>query len=179
MEKNNDYSKMSLIIIFLIFSHIGWLWEVVITSESYGIFVNRGFMHGPWLPVYGMGVVLLITLIGKKRITGWKVFFGSAVMCGVFEYFTSVLLESFFHAKWWDYSGEFLNFNGRTCFIAVILFGLAGSIIIRFAAPFLNICINKIPLKKQKIVCFVFGIIFLTDYVISLLNPNHGAGITF
>lgn len=179
MEKYNEYSKMSLIIIFFIFSHIGWVWEVGITSESYGNFVNRGFMHGPWLPVYGMGVVLLIILIGRKKWTGWKVFLGSAVLCGILEYITSILLESFFHAKWWDYSGEFLNFHGRTCFIVVILFGMAGSFIIRFAAPFLNICINKIPHNKQKIVCLVFGIIFLTDYVISLLYPNRGAGITF
>lgn len=179
MKRPNKYSKMSLIIIFLIFSHIGWLWEVAVTLEIYGIFANRGFMHGPWLPVYGTGVILLIVLLGRKKVTSIRIFLGSAVMCGILEYLTSLLLERVFHAKWWDYSGEFLNFNGRTCFAAIILFGLAGNFVIRIAAPFLNTCINKIPHKVQKILCFVLGFIFFTDYVISLLHPNKGAGITF
>lgn len=179
MERANEYSKMSLIIIFFIFSHIGWLWEVAVTLEIYGVFANRGFMYGPWLPVYGTGVVLLIIIMGRKRVTGWQVFIGSAFMCGMLEYFTSLLLERIFNAKWWDYSGEVLNLNGRTCFAAIVLFGIAGSFVIRIAAPFLNYCISKIPGRTQKIVCLIFGFIFLTDYLISLLHPNKGMGITF
>lgn len=179
MDRPNEYSKISLIIIFLIFSHIGWLWEVAVTLETYGFFANRGFMHGPWLPVYGTGVVLLIILMGRKKVTGWRIFLGSAVMCGILEYFTSLVLERVFHAKWWDYSKEFLNINGRTCFAAIILFGIAGSFVIRIVAPFLNSCVSRIPHRTQKIICLIFSFIFLADYVISLLHPNKGMGITF
>lgn len=179
MEKQNDYSKMSLIIIFLIFSHIGWLWEMSISSHSFGIFVNRGFMHGPWLPVYGTGAILIILLIGRKRMSGWRVFLGSAALCGILEYFTSWLLERLFHAKWWDYSQEFLNLNGRTCLTAVLLFGIAGNLILNFAAPFLNSRIDKMDCRKRKLVCTVFGIIFLADYIISLFHPNKGLGVIF
>lgn len=179
MERPDKYSKMSLIIIFFIFSHIGWLWEVAVTLWTYGFFANRGFMHGPWLPVYGTGVVLLIVLFGRKNVTGCGIFLGSAVMCGGLEYFTSFVLERVFHAKWWDYSGEFLDLNGRTCFAAIILFGIAGCFVIRIAAPFLNTCVSRIPRRMQKIVCLIFSFIFLADYAVSLLHPNKGIGITF
>lgn len=178
-EKHYDYSTASLMIIFLIFSHIGWLWEVMISSESFGAFVNRGFMHGPWLPVYGTGAILIILLIGRKRMSGWRIFLGSAALCGILEYFTSWLLERLFHAKWWDYSGEFLNLNGRTCLTAILLFGIAGNLILHFAAPFLNSRIDKMDCRKRKLICTVFGIIFLADYIISLFHPNKGLGVVF
>lgn len=179
MKRQNEYSKTTLILIFFIFSHIGWLWEVYVTRKVYGIFANRGFMYGPWLPVYGAGAVLLIVLLDGMRMETGRLFLASAVVCGALEYVTSFFLERVYHAKWWDYSGEFLNFSGRTCLTVMLLFGIAGNFVIRIAAPFFNRCIGKISGRVQRILCLVFGSTFFIDYIISLFHPNQGTGITF
>ena len=108
------YSVWSLVVLFLGLSFFGWLWEVGMHLVSYGNFVNRGALHGPWLPIYGTGSVLILTLLYRLRWNPALEFIATIVVCGFLEYMTSLVMEIVTGGmKWWDYSGYFLNLNGR------------------------------------------------------------------
>lgn len=101
-----------LTILFFVFSVIGWCMEVVLKFIQYHRFINRGFLIGPYCPIYGIGVVAVTVLVGgmfSREGTISEIFFAGYVLCGVLEYFTSWYMEKFFHARWWDYSNKPMN----------------------------------------------------------------------
>ena len=173
------YSICSLILLFFIFSFIGWLWEVSLHLISDGVFVNRGVLHGPWLPIYGSGGILIVTVLKKLRKNPVLEFAGIVILCGIVEYGTSYYLEMAHHGeKWWDYSGYFLNLNGRICAEGLLVFGIGGIAIVYILAPLLDNVIKRIHLKLLIPACVVLLILFAGDQVYSGKHPNTGKGIT-
>ncbi len=173
------YSIWSLILLFFIFSFIGWLWEVSLHLISDGVFVNRGVLHGPWLPIYGSGGILIVTVLKKLRKNPVLEFAGIVILCGIVEYGTSYYLEMAHHGeKWWDYSGYFLNLNGRICAEGLLVFGIGGIAIVYILAPLLDNVIKRIHLKLLIPACVVLLILFSGDQVYSGKHPNTGKGIT-
>lgn len=173
------YSITSLIILFFTFAFIGWLWEVSLHLISDGSFVNRGVLHGPWLPIYGTGGVLILVVLNKLRKSPAAEFAAAIVLCGCVEYFTSYYLEAVHNGKkWWDYSGYFLNINGRICAEGLLVFGLGGMAIVYVAAPLMDNLICKIRLQIIIPICAVLLCVFIFDNVYSKKHPNAGKGIT-
>ena len=173
------YSVWSLIMLFFAFSFIGWLWEVGIHVVLDGVFVNRGTFHGPWLPIYGAGGGLILTVLNRIRNHPVVTFFSIMFLCGVVEYGTSYYLETVYDGKkWWDYSGYFLNLNGRICAEGLLVFGIGGMVIVYVAAPLLDNWIRGI--KKQALVycCLALLGLYFADCVYSAGHPNEGKGIT-
>ena len=153
-----NYSITSLILLFFIISFIGWIWEVSLHLISDGVFVNRGALHGPWLPIYGSATIFL---------------------CGCVEYFTAYYLELTHNGvKWWDYSGYFLNLHGRICAEGLLIFGLGGLAIVYVLAPLLDNIIRKINRKIAIPICLVLLTAFIADHCYSHDHPNEGKGIT-
>ncbi len=173
------YTIPSLVLLFFILSFGGWLWEVILHIISDGSFVNRGVLHGPWLPIYGAGCVLILTLLYRFRTNPWVLFLLTMVLCGIVEYYTSVYLE-FTHngTKWWDYTGYFLNINGRVCAEGLLVFGLGGVAMTYFLAPVLDNYIRKIDFKVLVIICVVLISLYIIDSGYSRKYPNVGHGIT-
>ena len=101
-------------------------------------------MHGPWLPIYGCGGMLIILLLKPFREKPGQLFLGTVVVCGGVEYFTSWILEKLFDAKWWDYTGYFLNVNGRICFEGLLVFGMAGLAFTYIISPMLDDIYKKV-----------------------------------
>ena len=99
--------------IFIIYAFIGWCAEVSYAAVNRGIFVNRGFLNGPYCPIYGCGVVIVVTVLTPLKDNLFLLFVGSVVLTSVLEYITGFLLEKVFHNKWWDYSNMPFNINGR------------------------------------------------------------------
>ncbi len=172
------YSISSLILIFFILSFVGWLWEVLLHLVSDGIFVNRGVLHGPWLPIYGFGCILILTLLYRFRSKPYLLFFMSVILCGVVEYSTSYYLEVTNGMKWWDYTGYFLNINGRVCAEGLLVFGIGSMFVVYFIAPILDNYIKKIKTEYVIYFCIILCSIYLIDLVISYYKPNTGVGIT-
>ena len=173
------YSIPTLILMFFIFSFLGWCWEVGIHLIEDGVFVNRGVLHGPWLPIYGSGSILILTLLYRFRRNPGLMFVATVVLCGVIEYFTSVYLEYMHNGmKWWDYSGYFLNLDGRICGEGLLIFGLGGLAITYLTAPLLDNYLRKIPYRISVPVCLILIGAFLADQGYSKRYPNEGAGIT-
>ena len=173
------YNISSLILIFFIFSIIGWLWEVSLHLIEDGTFVNRGVMHGPWLPIYGCGGVLVLVVLNKFREKPLLEFISIIILCGIVEYFTSFYLELTHNGvKWWDYSGYFLNLNGRICAEGLLVFGLGGIAAVYFLSPLLDNLIRKINSKILIPLVTSLVIVFTIDQIYSSKNPNIGTGIT-
>ena len=168
-----------MILIFFIFSIIGWLWEVSLHLIEDGTFVNRGVMHGPWLPIYGCGGVLVLVVLNKFREKPLLEFISIIILCGIVEYFTSFYLELTHNGvKWWDYSGYFLNLNGRICAEGLLVFGLGGIAAVYFLSPLLDNLIRKINSKILIPLVTSLVIVFTIDQIYSSKNPNIGTGIT-
>lgn len=173
------YSIWSLIALFFLFAIIGWIWEVVLHIIVDGEFVNRGVLQGPWLPIYGYGGILILTVLNKFRAKPLRQFIATIVLCGTIEYFTSVYLEIVYDGqRWWDYSGYFLNLHGRICAEGLLVFGLGGIAIVYIVAPLLDNIIKKIDHKKLVTICCILVILFVTDNIYSRKTPNTGKGIT-
>ena len=173
------YSVWSVILLFFAFSFMGWVWEVSLHLITDGVFVNRGVLHGHWLPIYGTGGVMILAVLNKFREKPLVEFLLTIVLCGCVEYFTSWFLEITHNGeKWWDYSGYFLNLNGRICAEGLLVFGLGGMAIVYVAAPLLDDLIRKIPYKILIPVCITLLAVFGADEVYSNRHPNTGKGIT-
>lgn len=177
-DYHRDYSILTYILLFFIFALIGWLWEVGIHVVEDGVFVNRGTMFGPWLPIYGFGGVCGIILLKKFIDHHVATFFLVVAICSVVEYFTSWYLEEFKHIKYWDYTGYFCNLNGRICLEGVLIFGFAGCAGIYIMAPFFDDMLKKIPFRVRLIVATVLCLMFFGDSIYSKFHPNTGKGIT-
>lgn len=174
------YSFSSIVFMFFIFSGIGWLWEVCFHLVFSGTFVNRGVLHGPWLPIYGFGGTLILVLLYKIRSHPIIHFVSAMTLCGFIEYFTAVYLEYKNNGQgWWDYTGYFLNVNGRICAEGLMIFAIGGCAVVYFVAPILDTFIVKCKTSILHLVCLVLIIAFLCDLVYSHYNPNIGYGITY
>ncbi len=178
IDYKRDYSIFNLVLLFFTFAMIGWCWEVAYGLFTTGDFINKGTMFGPWLPIYGTGGILLLLLLSKFREKPLIVFLLAMLICGVIEYAASVILEGLYGLKWWDYSGFFLNVDGRVCLEGLILFGLGGAGIIYVLAPLLDNLYNKIPHSVKMAIRIILIICFAIDLGISSVSPNYGKGIT-
>lgn len=172
------YSIVSLVFIFFSVSFVGWLWEVVFHFMTSGNIVNRGTLHGPWLPIYGAASVFLILFLRKQAGRPGLLLAETIIACGFIEYITSVVLEIIFKTRWWDYSDMMLNINGRICAGGLALFGIGGLAVIYIAGPLLRKKTEQFDKKTALILCIAAIIIFAADVVISFTNIRTGAGIT-
>ena len=177
-DYKKHYSATSMILMFFAFSIIGWLWEVGMYVYEIGEFINRGTLHGPWLPIYGSGGVLVILLLKRYGNRPGLLFLLAVILCGIVEYFTGTFLWYTKHTIWWDYSGYFLNINGRVCAEGLILFGLGGMAFVYILAPFFDKIFSKIPGKVCVVICVILLSVFCVDLIYSQFKPNTGKGIT-
>lgn len=155
------------IALFFIYSIAGWIMESVIKSITNKKMTNRGFLIGPYCPIYGCGVVLITFLLQKYHDDIPATFFLSILICGTLEYLTSYIMEKLFKARWWDYSKRRFNINGRICLETLIPFGVAGTAITIWINPFLLKYINMIPPMIVHIVLVLISIFFIADIAIS------------
>ena len=155
--------------IFFIYSFAGWFMESVGGIINVKKFVNRGFLIGPYCPVYGTGVVLLSILLDKYKNDLVTLFFLSMLVCGTLEYFTSYIMEKCFNARWWDYSRKKFNINGRICLETTIPFGLAGCFFLRIGNPFIINYLNKIPENIFSIITGFIAFAMFVDFIISFV----------
>lgn len=130
-------------------------------------FINRGFLIGPYCPIYGWGCILIIILLNKYTNDPLVLFIMAIVICSILEYFTSYFMEKLFKARWWDYSRRKFNINGRICLETMIPFGLLGCLIMYFVNPFFVSIYSKIPSNILIIISSVLFTTFLIDNIIS------------
>ena len=179
LHPNRNYTITSILVCFFFMCFVGWVWEVSLSMISYGRFVNRGVLHGPWIPIYGFGCVLILLLLKRFRMRPKVEFSMAVLLCGCIEYFTGFFLELTHNGqKWWDYTGYFLNLYGRICAEGLLVFGVGGMAFVYVVAPLIDNWIKEHLNKKLSAACLVLLLLFGTDVIYSHFEPNVGEGVT-
>ena len=157
----------------MFYSFLGWIVEVIDLYIVEGKFVNRGFLIGPYCPIYGKSVLLISLLLKRYENNVILLFTMSMIICTIVEYLGSYLLEKFFKTRWWDYSHKKFNINGRVCLENTLLFGI-GSVIVMFVInPFINNLINLLPNYLLITISIILFLVYLTDNILSLVIILH------
>ena len=135
-----------------------------------GVYQDRaGLLYGPFSPIYGIGAVLMTIALNRFHDKSFiLIFLVAAVIGGAFEYFVSWFMEVAFGIVAWDYTGTFLNINGRTNFMFMCIWGVLGLLWVRFATPWLLNLINKIPWNWRYVVTGVCTVLMVVDCVLTL-----------
>ena len=189
MNKNQtlkDQNKIKLprefdyyALLFFTVSFMGWLWEVILFFFTEHTFINRGIYKGPYLPIYGVGGLLLCFFLRSFRKKPVRVFLLSALVCSVLEYLTSYMLELKWGIRWWDYSEHFLNINGRICLLGAVTFGLGGTALVCLFLPLYNRIYAAFPKKWRIALCITLLLLFAADAAYCAVRPNTGRGISW
>lgn len=154
-----------MLLLFTAYSTCGWCAETVICSVAAGKFINRGFLNGPFCPIYGFGGLLISAALGPIQDNLPLLFLSAVLLTGVLEYLTGFALETLFHAKYWDYSNRRFNLQGRVCLGNALAFGIASALTVRVLQPTLLQLIGLIPPVIQRIGGCVLLAYFILDTV--------------
>lgn len=167
-------------IYFFVYAVIGWIYELFIFYYHGEGWINRGFLYGPYLPVYGFGMLLLIAslknIVKKKHKIGNININIILILIGVFliatltEYIAHYILDTFFNIKLWDYTNQALNINGRVCFNASRNFAIGGTFLLYCINPLVDKFVKKISDNKLNIIAIVLFSIVLLDLVITIFT---------
>ncbi|CDA30292.1 putative membrane protein [Clostridium sp. CAG:492] len=154
-------------LLFMIYAMLGWIMEVTCKLIQYKRFINRGFLIGPYCPIYGYGALLITIFLHKYTSDPVVLFIMAIVLCGTLEYLTSYFMEKIYKARWWDYSQKKFNINGRVCLGTIIPFGLLGLLIIYILNPFFLQQIGKLSEIWLNILSLSLLIIYICDNIVS------------
>ena len=160
------YNFLYLFLLFFIYSVIGYIVEVITVSiYSKKLTFSRGFLIGPYIPIYGIGIICIVRLLSKYQNDILILFIMSTIICTTIEYLTSLMMEKVFKLRWWDYSDKSFNVNGRVCLTNSVLFGFGGIIIMKIVNPF----IESILLRFKPWLITLLSLVFLTSFVIDII----------
>lgn len=148
---------------FYIYCFIGWIWETCYVSVIQGKWVNRGFMRGPFLPIYGSGAIMILIFTLRVRTNAPAVFFIGMISATILEYYTGVVMEKLFHVRYWDYSNKPFNLNGHICLVSSLAWGAFSVILTLYA----HTPIENFVLHMNRNVCelltFILTVVVAID----------------
>jgi len=156
--------------LFLFGCLFGTYFEEILFFIQHKEWTSRaGVLYGPFSPLYGCGVLLFVLLLGKKdkERNIFKTFFMCTFIGGVAEYFASLLFETFFQIRFWDYSTDFLNIHGRTTIPFMLVWGLFGTFLMKVIVPLISKGVKKIPIRVGVLLSFVLAILLSIDILLS------------
>lgn len=171
-----SYPVWVLILLFILFCFIGWSWEVALHMIQTGQFANRGTLHGPWLPIYGTGGIVVLIFCSRFRWNPMLEFFTAMLLCGILEYTSALYLETRYHQKWWSYEGYFLNLHGRICAEGLLVFGVGCCVIVYLVAPVFDYMLSKVRTSVLIGLSAVLFAAYWADYAYSTVHPNMAKG---
>ena len=147
----------------------GWILESAWVAYCSKKVVDRGFLIGPYCPIYGFGALLIILFLKYFSFNPILLFVITTIVCGLLEYFTSWVMEKVFKARWWDYSDKKVNINGRICLENLIAFGVMGVIVTYFINPIFSNWIGYLDEEHLRGLFFILWTIFIIDLVLSTI----------
>lgn len=159
-----------LFLMFSIYSFLGWVCESTYCSVPVGRFINRGFLNGPFCPIYGAGGMLVIFLLSPLQNRVILLFIAGTALTSVLEYLTGCAMEKLFHTKYWDYSDQRFNFQGRVCLKNSLLFGLLSVAAVQLLHPTVSALIRLLPPAMLPFISGSLIIYFIIDTTLSTVE---------
>ncbi len=166
------YKKYCAAVVLFTFCGIcGWIYETALTSYLWGRFAERGFLHIPVLPIYGVFAFLMLPLF--KKHNGWlTVFFGGMVITTALEFISSYIIEWTIHEKLWSYSSWDFNFQGRISLYSTLIFGVLSVILIKLVYPLVRRIYNNAPAVTIYFMGTLFTVTIIFDFFYTILSKK-------
>ena len=161
------------VLYFTIYSFLGWVCESTYCSIGQKKLVNRGFLNGPFCPIYGFGALLVISILSPFVNNIPVLFIASIIVTSTLEYITSYVLEKIFHMSWWDYSTYKYNINGRVCLQNSLMFGLLSLFVMLVIHPAIDDFVASINTKVAFALSVLFATYFIVDTIITAGTILH------
>ena len=164
---------LMVLFLYFIYCMIGWVWETTYESIRGKKFVNRGFLNGPYIPIYGFGGVAILLFLQRFEapllsFRTVQIYFAGTIGATIMEYVTSYVLEKVLKARWWDYSDYRFNLNGRICLIASIFWGVVAVAAIDIINPFLQGFYAGLSHDAVLIFVSVMSTLFVVDIAVTV-----------
>ncbi len=163
-----DYSFLQWMLIFYIYCFLGWCFESTVVSVQQRRFVNRGFLRGPMLPIYGFGATLLLHVSLPLYNHPAALFAVSMLVATIFEYIVGVVMEKLFKVKYWDYSSHRFQFQGRICLQSSLCWGFFGVLLARVIHPPVEVLAVGLPSVLLAVLVALLTIAFAGDVAVSV-----------
>ena len=162
-----------LLTYFVIYSFLGWVLESIVRTICERKIINTGFLIGPFCPIYGFGAIIMILFLNQYKNNIILLFIVSVIALSLWEYIVGVLLEKFFHTKYWDYSNYRFNYKGRICLTNSIAWGILGVLFINYIHPFIIQVIGYMNFTYIAIGASIIALILLIDAIISVVKIKN------
>lgn len=156
---------ISILCYFFIYAFIGWCTEVIYAAVKTGKFVNRGFLNGPYCPIYGAGVILVLYLLDPVKNNIFYLFLGSILITSTIELIGGFVLKKIFHHTWWDYSNRPFNIGGYICLQFSLIWGIACLVVVDRIHPLISYLVNWTPLIVSEIFLIISACLYIVDLV--------------
>lgn len=161
-------TAFTLLAYFFIYAFFGWCLEVAYQAVEHGKFINRGFLNGPYCPIYGTGLIIVTGILEPIKENFLVLFLGSVLLTTALELATGFFLEKIFSMKWWDYSNENFNLKGYICLKFSLLWGIACLVAVRIIHPVISAFVSHFPPFIGKILLIALLIGFMGDLIFTV-----------
>ena len=173
--KNKKINLVEIIWLFILGSIFGYILECSWYFIKHAVWINKqGLLYGPFKPIYGIGLVLIVLLMNNfKNKKLYQKFLMGSLIGGVFEYICSLFLEYVMHTSTWDYSNFKFNILGRVYLPYILIWGILGILVIDYFYPFFKNVLNKIKPKTLKIITIIVSILMSLNIIITFIAINR------
>ena len=158
------------VLLFYVYCFAGWIWETCYVSVRAGRFCNRGFLHGPFLPIYGSGAMVILLSTFAVRENLWLVYVIGTVSSTILEYLTGEAMQRIFGVRYWDYSGHRFNLKGHICLGVSLGWGLFSVLLVRFINPPVAGVIEAMPQQIAEVLTHALTAVIAVDATVSVFE---------
>lgn len=164
------FSFYETVALFFIYAFLGWCIEVAFVAVTVGKVVNRGFLNGPICPIYGIGMVGMLTLLTPLQENLLFLFVGAIIVCTTLELFVGWILDKLFHMRWWDYSDKPFNLEGYICLEFSLMWGIGALVMVRLVHPAIFKVVCNLPVIPVVVVLVILTVAFVVDAIVTLMT---------
>ena len=158
---------------FVIYSFLGWVMESIVRSIAEKKLINTGFLVGPMCPIYGIGAMIMLLFLDRFENNIPLLFIASFVLLTLWEYVVGVFLEKIFKTKYWDYSDQKFNFQGRVCLTNSICWGILGVLFVKGIHPAIIKLLEKVNIHVLHYAIFIISIVAIVDMIVSVIKVKN------
>lgn len=168
-----QYSLTQWLLFFFLYCFLGWIWECLYVSIYEKRWINRGFLHGPMVPIYGFGAIIVLLVTSPVRDSIPMIFLAGMTSSTVLEYGTGVVMQRLFQARYWDYSRNCFNLNGYICPICSLGWGIFSVVQIKILHPLIEGAVLDIPVAAASLAGVALVTIYVIDTTLSIRSALH------
>ena len=167
MRLTYQYTFIQWLLFFFIYCFLGWVWESCYVSIKKREWINRGFLHGPMLPIYGSGAIIVLLCTIGERDQVILIFIFGMTGATILEYVTGACMERLFRVRYWDYSHMPLNLKGYICLPVSLGWGVFSVLLVRVIHVPIENLVLQIPERIAEVVSVVCSSAFAVDFTLS------------